>query len=259
MTIEVFSMTGAKKGTWDLPEELFDVRVNEGLIHQFVTLQQSNRRIAIAHAKSRGEVQGSTHKLYAQKHTGRARRGASRSPLLRGGGKAFGPKSIRNFTKDMPRAMRHAALRAALSMMAKRKAIFGLEGYPEAIKTKDAIALLKKLPVDIGRRIVFIVAAPHKSLTLSTRNIPNVSTLLASYLNPESIVSARSIVFLEGSLEKAQEVFGKKKRDRTAGKRAVEEVVEPKKKPLKSKMLKTAVVKKKTTTTKKKKASSPSA
>ncbi len=257
MKIDVFSMTGTKKGTWDLPEELFETVINEGLIHQFVTLQQSNRRIAIAHVKSRGEVQGSTHKLYAQKHTGRARRGSVRSPLLRGGGKAFGPRNTNNFTKDMPRAMRHAALRAALSLMAKRQAIFGLEGYPEQIKTKDAVALLKKLPVELGRRIVFVMPSPNKALTLSTRNIPNVSTLLAAYLNPESVVSARSIVFLEGSLEKAQEVFGKKKRERSAGKSAVAEA--PVAEIKRSKMIKKTTKTTKKTTTTKKKVSAPSA
>jgi large subunit ribosomal protein L4 len=229
MTIDVYTSAGTKKGTWELPKELFEAAVNQGLIHQAVTMQQGNRRSPIARAKSRAEVLGSTKKMFAQKHTGRARRGPGRSPLLKGGGKAFGPKSDRNFSTSMPKEMRHSALRACLSFLAQRKAIIGLESYPETIKTKDASALLKKLPVELGRKIVLVIPVAHKSLMLSVRNIPNVKTLLASYLNPEDMVGARSVIFLAGSLEKAQEIFGKKKRERSAGKNAEVEVVSEKK------------------------------
>jgi large subunit ribosomal protein L4 len=210
MNIDVYAATGKKAGTWELPEELFAVRVNRGLIHQAVTMQQSNRRHPVAYARSRGEVAGSTRKLYAQKHTGRARRGSVRSPLLRGGGKAFGPKRDRNFTKEMPRAMRHAALAACLSLQAKNEAIIGLESYPETVKTKEFSALLAKLPVQVGRKIVLVLPAAHRSLYLSSRNVPNVKTVLASYLNPEDVIGARHLIFLTGAIEKAKEIFTKK-------------------------------------------------
>ncbi|MDD4319148.1 MAG: 50S ribosomal protein L4 [Candidatus Peribacteraceae bacterium] len=209
MTIDLYTATGSKTGTLELPKELFEARINRGLIHQAVIMQQSNRRQPIARAKSRGEVVGSTHKIYAQKHTGRARHGAVRSPTMRGGGKAFGPKNDRNFSKDMPKAMRHAALAACLSLQAKEGKIVGLESYPETIKTKAFHALLQKLPVDIGRRIVIVLPENHKGLTLSCRNVPNVKTLLASYLNPEDVMGARHLIFLNGSIEKAMSVFAK--------------------------------------------------
>ncbi len=207
MTIDVFSSTGTKKSTLELPAELFAARINHGLIHQAIVRQQSNRRFAIAHAKNRGEVAGSTRKLYGQKHTGRARRGPIRSPLLRGGGKAFGPRKEANFDKDMPRAMRRAALFACLSFQAKKNAIFGLESYPSAIKTKDLAALIKKLPIN-NRSILFVLPEKHDGLFLSARNIPNVTTVLVPYLNPEAIVNSRSIIFVGDSIAKAEAIFG---------------------------------------------------
>src|SRR5579864_8288248 len=109
MKVDVYTSTGTKSGSVDLPEQLFGVPVNRGLMHLALMRQQSNRRHPIAHVKNRGEVFGSTKKMYQQKGTGRARRGASRSPLLRGGGKTFGPRNDANFQKDMPKKMRRAA------------------------------------------------------------------------------------------------------------------------------------------------------
>ncbi len=221
MTIDVYSATGVKSGTLELPKDLFEAPVNHGLIHQAVVLQQSNERSPIAHAKSRGEVQGSTRKLYAQKHTGRARRGSARSPLLRGGGKAFGPRKDRNFRKDMPKSMRHAALCSSLTLRAKGGAIIGLEGYPNTIKTKEAATLLGKLPVELGRRILLVLPERHEALFLSTRNIPGIKTITASYLNPVDVMGARFIVFIGNAVEKAQAIFGKKDRGRIVARRAV--------------------------------------
>ncbi len=207
MKIDLYSAAGTKKGTLDLPEELFAARINMDLMHQAVLLQQSNRRAPIAHAKKRSEVRGSTKKAYDQKHTGRARRGSLRSPLLRGGGKAFGPKKDRNFTKDMPKAMRHAALRSSLSLRAREGALLGLENYPDTIKTKAFHDLLKKLPVQVGRRLLFVIPEKHEALWMSSRNIPRVKILRAAYLNPEDVLLAKSIIFVGDAIERAEKVF----------------------------------------------------
>lgn len=207
MTIDVYTATGTKKGTATLPKTIFEATINEDLMHQAVMRQQSNRRAPIAHAKNRGEVQGSTRKLFQQKGTGRARRGSVRSPLLRGGGKAFGPRSIQNYQKDMPKKMRRAALFSCLSLQAKHNKIIGLENYPETIKTKDMVALLSKMPVDIGRRIIIVTPSAHNALTLSLRNIPGAKSVQAAYLNPEDVLTAHSIIFLVDAIKKAEEIF----------------------------------------------------
>lgn len=215
MKIPVYSATGEKEKEFELPASLFGVKPNTGLVHQVLLLQQSNRRNPIAHTGSRSEIQGSTRKLYAQKGTGRARRGSIRSPLLRGGNKAFGPKKNANFMKRMPKAMRHQALCSCLSLRAREEGVFlGLEGYPETVKTKEFLALFKKLPVSLGRRILVVLSEKHRALTLSARNVPGVKTILAAYLNPEDVLVSRNIIFLEGAIEKAAKVFGKVENDK---------------------------------------------
>jgi large subunit ribosomal protein L4 len=217
MQIDIFSSTGSKVKSMELPASLFGADVNWGLMHQMVTLQQSNRRQSPAHVKTRAEVSGSTRKIVAQKHTGGARHGNIRNPLMRGGGKNFGPRNDKNYTKDMPQKMRQAALRSALTVQAGKGVILGLEGYPETIKTKAMHDLLKKLPVNVGRRIVFVMPTAHKQLQLSARNIEGVKTITANYLNLEDILNARHIIFVANAIEKADEIFGKK------GKEGVEE------------------------------------
>ena len=207
MPAKVFTATGESKGTLALPETLFAAPINWGLMHQLLVLQQSNRRQSAAHVKTRGEVQGSTKKLYAQKHTGQARRGPVRSPLLRGGGKAFGPRNDKNFVKHMPQQMRHAAIRSCLSLQAGKDAILILESYPETIKTKAFHDLLKKLPVQVGRRLLFVVPEKHDALYMSSRNVPRVKIIRAAYLNPEDILLATSIIFVGNAIDQAAKVF----------------------------------------------------
>ncbi len=218
MTIDVYSSTGSKKGTLTLPDALFNAPMNMDLMHQAVVMQQSNRRHPIAHVKSRGEVHGSAKKMFQQKGTGRARRGNIRSPILRGGGKAFGPRNFANFRKDMPKNMRHAAIRSSLTLQAKRSAIVALDSYPETIKTKTFSALLKKLPVEMGRRLLFVVPAQHHALWMSSRNIPRVKILVAQYLNPEDVLNSKSIIFVGDAVEKAEKIFGGAQREQKAPK-----------------------------------------
>lgn len=211
MTIDVYTSAGVKKGTAELPSALFGAPISTGLMHQAVMQQQGNRRAAIAHVKTRSEIRGSTRKISPQKGTGRARRGSIRSPLLRGGNKAFGPRNVANFTKNMPHSMRRAALISSLSYQAKRGVIVGLENYPETVKTKQAFTLLQKLPVAIGRPILFVLPERHNGLMLSVRNIPRVKTLLVNYLNPEDILHAAHVIFFTEALKKAEEIFTLKK------------------------------------------------
>ncbi len=211
MKIDVYSATGIKKSSLELPSSMFEAKINPGLMHLAVVRQQSNRRKPIAHVKHRGEVVGSTKKMFQQKGTGRARRGPIRSPLLKGGGKAFGPRNEANFIKQMPKKMRRAALFSCLSLRAKEGAIIGLENYPEDIKTKTFMALLKKLPVELGRRIVIVMDKRHRGLELSARNIPRVKTILAQYLNPEDLLVSRNIIFLTDAVKVAEDTFTKER------------------------------------------------
>ena len=210
MSIDIYSATGEKKKTMELAPALFETGdINYGLMHQAVVMQQANRRQSPAHVKTRGEVWGSTKKLFQQKHTCNARRGDVRSPLLRHGGKTFGPRNDRNFTKDMPQKMRHSALRSCLAIQAQNGAILGLESFPSAIKTKTAADLLKKLPLKNGR-ILFVIDGKHEGIQKSMRNIPRVKCVYASYLNPEDLLVSKNVIFLVDAFKTVETVFGKK-------------------------------------------------
>ena len=208
MKIDVYTATGTKKGAADLPAALFEAPIKEGLMHDALVRQQSNRRTPVAHVKTRAEVVSSGKKLYRQKGTGNARRGDSAAPILRGGSKAFGPRNTRNFVKNMPRKMRRAALASCLSLAAQDKKILGLEGYSEDHKTKKFAELLSKLPVEQGRKIVFVLPSRMESLERAAKNVPGVKTIHAAYLNPEDVLGAHHLVFLVEALQVAEEIFG---------------------------------------------------
>ncbi len=217
MTIDVFSSTGQKGKQLTLPASLFGAEVNFGLMHQAVVRSQSSRRQSPAHVLTRSEVSGSTKKLFEQKHTGRARRGDVRSPTLRGGGKAFGPRNVKNYEKDMPKKMRHAALRSSLSLQAGKGTIMGLEGF-DSIKTKALVQLLGKMSIDNVRNVLIVSKGVNKSLVLSARNVPGVTVVPASYLNPEVVLHARHLVFLTDAIDEADALFGKKHLTANTGK-----------------------------------------
>jgi large subunit ribosomal protein L4 len=221
MKADLFTSAGKKKGTVDLPSLLFDAPINEGLMHFALLMQQSNRRAPIAHTKSRGEVQGSTRKLFRQKGTGRARRGSIRANILRGGAKAFGPKNNRNFTIDMPQKMRRRALFSCLSQAATDGKVLVLEGYGDDHKTKSFINLLSALPVSAGRKIVFVMPSPMEALERGASNVPGVKTILAQYLNFEDVLGAHHLVFLVDALKVAEATFGRNQKSQTNQKTAV--------------------------------------
>lgn len=223
MKADLYSSAGVKKGSIELPMALFEAKINTGLIHEALVRQQSNRRRPIAHVKSRSEIVASTRKIYQQKGTGRARHGSISANIFKGGYKVFGPRNTRNFEKLMPRNMRRAALFSCLSESAKAGKIIVLESYGDdhptpsadgglrgASKTKTFIALLSRLPVSPGRKIVFVLPAHQESLERAARNVPGIKTLLAPYLNPEDVLGAHSLVFLVEALKVAEKTFSKK-------------------------------------------------
>ncbi len=206
MKIDIYTASGAKKGSADLNKSLFAAPVNEDLMHRAVVMRLANARRAIAHTKTRGEVAYSTRKIFKQKGTGNARRGARSTNLLRGGGVTHGPRNVANYTKMMPKKERRAALFSALSSQAKDSNIFGLESYAvEVPKTKDFSALLGKLPE--GKKYLFVIPEKNEGLERSARNIPGVSTILASYLNPFDILKADKICFVADALDKTEKTF----------------------------------------------------
>ena len=117
MQVPVLNMSGKQVQTIDLPAEIFEAKVNKGLMHQAFVRQMANARLGTHKVKRRGEVNMTTKKMYRQKGTGRARHGAESATQFVGGGRPMGPRP-RDYTLDMPKKMRRAAIRSALSVLA---------------------------------------------------------------------------------------------------------------------------------------------
>ncbi len=127
MKVDLYNQKGEVEGSVILPKEIFEVAFNSDLVHQVAVSLMANKRQISAHTKNRAEVQGSGIKPWRQKGTGRARHGSIRSPLWRGGGITFGPRTEKVFEKDIPKKMRRKALFMVLSEKAKNNQIIVLE------------------------------------------------------------------------------------------------------------------------------------
>jgi large subunit ribosomal protein L4 len=184
MELDVFNMDGQKVRTVELPAKIFEAPVNIDLMHQAYIRQMANARLGTHSTKTRSEVSGGGRKPWKQKGTGRARQGSTRAPQWVGGGKVHTPKP-RDYTQSMPRKMRRAALRSALSVKAAEMGIVLVEALtlPEA-RTRLMAQALNRL---VGEASVLILI-PEKTenyelVVRSTNNLPDAKTLMASYLN----------------------------------------------------------------------------
>src|SRR6476646_4492972 len=151
--IDVHTPAGKTDGSVELPAELFDVEPNIALMHQVVTAQLAAARQGTHSAKTRGEVRGGGRKPYRQKGTGRARQGSRTAPHYRGGGAVFGPHP-RSYEQRLPRKMKRAALRGALTAKLGDEAIRIVDDFKlDAIKTQDVVGVLSALKAT-GRVLV---------------------------------------------------------------------------------------------------------
>ena len=199
-TIDIISPTGAKAGSVDLPDEVFDVQTNIPLIHQVVVAQLAAARQGTHSTKTRGEVRGGGRKPYRQKGTGRARQGSTRAPQFAGGGVVHGPQP-RDYAQRTPKKMKAAALRGALSDRARHGRIHVLDSLVtgDAPSAKDAVRLLTGLT---ERKNLLVVVDREDTTSLkSLRNLENVHVLVPGQLNTYDVLCADDIVFTESSLQ----------------------------------------------------------
>ncbi len=205
MKAPLFDKNGKQKGTVDLEASHFGVTPNMGLIHRLLILQQANGRIAIAHTKTRGEVKGTTKKLFRQKGTGNARVGDRRSPIRRGGGVTFGPRNTRNFSVDMNRQERRLALLSLLSTKASQEAVKVVEAF-NGTKTKDVVALMNAMT---AKKPLVAITRDEKNSVLGAYNIANSRVVNVEYLNPHDLLKYQDLIFSEASLKHLYEHFSK--------------------------------------------------
>jgi large subunit ribosomal protein L4 len=203
----VYSVNGEVVEQIELSEAVFAIPFNESVVHQAMVRQLANGRQGTASTKTRGEVSGSTRKLYAQKHTGRARRGDIKSPILRGGGIVFGPKP-RSYGQSMPKKMRRLALKCLLSAKIRDgnvKLVQELD-FREP-KTKDMINVLSSLGVDSSALIVTAQSAPN--VTKSAANLPEIKVVPSALINVLDLLSYEMLVATVPAVRNIEEIWGK--------------------------------------------------
>lgn len=208
MQATLYNQAGTQIGSIDLDDYIFGIEPNVPVMHQMMVLQNANRRQGTANTRTRGEVQGSTRKLYRQKGTGRARQGAIRAPHHSGGGVVFGPKT-RDYTKRMNRKMRRLAVRSALSAKVAAGEIRFVDALRlDTIRTKAVVELLNGF--DFGQQKTLIVL-PAKDAVLqkSANNLPHVKTLNAMYLNVIDLLSYDNVLLPQAALDKINAWLGR--------------------------------------------------
>ena len=192
--IDVQNIKGKQISQVELADEIFSVPVKSSVLHEVVTMQLSNKRSGTAAVKHRSDIRGSGRKLFRQKGTGRARRGDIKSPLLRGGGVAFGPDG-RNYTYKIPKKVRKLALKMALSSKLLENRLMVLDQFElDKIKTKEFVNVLETLNVS---NALIVTEKKNENLELSSRNVCNVKVLRSEGLNVYDILKYRTLVLLE--------------------------------------------------------------
>lgn len=195
MIVDVLNIQGEKVNTVELPAAIFEAPTNVSLMHQAYVRQMANARLGTHKTKGRSEVEGGGQKPWRQKGTGRARQGSRRAAQWVGGGKVHTPKP-RDYDQRMPKKMRRAALRSALSVKAAGQGIVVLDelALPEA-KTRLMAEALDRLVGDSSALILIPSKdVVYESVIRSTNNLPDAKTLLANYLNIRDLLKYDKVV-----------------------------------------------------------------
>ena len=209
MEINVLNIKGENTGRKvTLNESIFGIEPNDHVLYLDVKRYMASQRQGTAKAKERSEHAGSTRKLGRQKGGGGARRGDINSPLLKGGGRVFGPKP-RDYSIKLNQKVTILARKSALSYKAKEDSIIVVEDFNfDAPKTKDFVNITKNLKVE-GKKLLFLLPETNKNVYLSARNLQRANVMTAASLNTYKVLDADVVVMTENSLKTIDEILNK--------------------------------------------------
>lgn len=209
MEVSVLNIKGEDTGKKVvLNYAIFGIEPNDHCIYLAVNQYLAAQRQGTHKSKERSEIAGSTRKLIRQKGGGGARRGDIKSPVLRGGGRVFGPRP-RDYWFKLNKKVKALARKSALSYKAQQNAIVVVEDFDfETPKTKDGVALLNNLKVE-GKKTLIVLPEVKKNVNLSVRNIQRVEVMTASALNTYKVMNANVLVVTENALKLVDETFNK--------------------------------------------------
>ena len=208
MELEVLKITGESTGRKvQLNENIYGIEPNDHCIYLDTKQYLANQRQGTHKAKTRSEISGSTRKLFRQKGTGGARRGDINSPVLRGGGRVFGPVP-RDYSFKLNKKVKQLARRSALTYKMQGNEIVILEDFTfDTIKTKKMVEVLNNLKVNGGKNL-FVLPETNMNVVLSARNIERTNIELARNLNTYDILNAKKLFITESSLAVIDEILG---------------------------------------------------
>ncbi|AGB27621.1 MULTISPECIES: 50S ribosomal protein L4 [Prevotellaceae] len=209
MEVSVLNINGQETGRKvTLNDAIFGIEPNDHVLYLDVKQYLADQRQGTAKAKERSEHSGSTRKLGRQKGGGGARRGDIKSPVLVGGGRAFGPKP-RDYRFKLNKKVKILARKSALSYKAQDNAIIVVEDFDlQAPKTKDFVNITKNLKVE-GKKTLVVLPGINKNVYLSARNIQKAEVMTASALNTYKVLNADVLVVAESSLKTIDSILNK--------------------------------------------------
>ena len=209
MKVDVLNLDGQKVKTVNLPAKIFEAPINTDLMHQAYVRQMANARLGTHKTKSRGEVSGGGRKPWRQKGTGRARQGSIRSPQWVGGGKVHTPRP-RDYSQKMPRKMRRAALRSALSVKASDQAILVLDDFVlSEPKTRQMAQVVGNLVGESSVLVIFPEKNENYNLVAkAANNIPDLKLLIANYMNIRDLLGFDKVIIQKDALDVIESYLG---------------------------------------------------
>lgn len=204
MKLSVLNIAGEDTGKKvDLKKNVFEIEPNDHAIYLDVKQYLANKRQGTHKAKERADITGSTRKIKRQKGTGTARAGSIKSPIFRGGGRAFGPRP-RSYGFKLNKKVKQLARKSALTYKVKEEGILVVEDFSlEVPKTREFYDINKSLNVD-GKKSLLVLSEPNKNIYLSSRNLENSKVITVSELNTYDIMNASVVIFVESSLDVLQ-------------------------------------------------------
>jgi len=210
MDISVVKYSGEDTGrTVSLTEDIFGMEPNDHAIYLDVKQFLANQRQGTHKSKERAEIVGSTKKIKKQKGTGTARAGSIKSPVFRGGGRAFGPRP-RSYSFKLNKKLKELARRSALSYKAQDKSILIIEDFSfDSPRTKEYVKMLGALELS-DKKTLLVLAESNKNIVLSGRNIQNTKIVTAEAINTYDVLNADNLILSEGSVEKIDNLLKKK-------------------------------------------------
>jgi large subunit ribosomal protein L4 len=205
MKADVITLDAAISGNVELPDEVYGLEPRADILQRMVRWQLAKRQAGTHRAQGRSDVNGPNKKIYKQKGTGRARHGNDKAPQFRGGGKAFGPVP-RSHAHDLPKRVRALALKLALSVKARDKALIVLD-KAEMDEPKTAQLRGKFDGLGLSNALIIDGAEPQGNFVLAARNIPNVDVLPVQGINVYDILRRDKLVLTRAALAALEERF----------------------------------------------------